>query len=643
MVIKSMDDYKDVLIHNLFYGILNDRLREVTTLPDPPFADAASGSERFTQAKDISYLMAMVGEANIGRGLEGLLREAERIKQFGIAPTELERQKSSYLRNAEKRLAEKDKTESRGIIGEMERSFLYGDPLISIDDAYNLAEQIVPAITVDDLNKIAAELLNAENRVVLVSSPEKEGLIIPGEQELASVISKVDNEELTAYEDKVSSKALVEIPPLPGPVVSSVSDPALGITRWTLANGVKVILKPTDFKNDEVLFTAFSPGGSSVVPDGDYLSAQYASGLASESGLAGFSRTELEKYLTGKIVNVSPFIGFNFEGFRGSASPKDLETLFQLIYSWFNSPQIDSVGYSSIMTKMRSYLQNRSNDPEAAFDDTMQVTLSNYHFRSRPMTPSMLDEIDPEKALNILKDRFKDAGDFTFIFTGNIDTEAVKPMIETYLGGLPAGGRVEGPVDLKYKDVTGEISKEVRRGIEPKSSVKVTYPGKMDFTRKNEFFMQSLVDVLNIKLREAIREDKSGTYGVSLFKQIYRFPNPHYDLNFQFGCSPDRVDELTKTFFSVLDSIKNFGPDETVMTKVKETQKRELEVSVKQNRYWLGILSDYLQNNDNPELIMDYNKWIDEMTADDIKAAAVRYLGKDVVKIVLYPEEKPGI
>jgi len=638
-VIKTADDYRKMLAHQLFYGILNDRLRELTLLSDAPFAYAQAGSQRFVKAADISYLVAMVGEGGVNRGLESLLREAERIKQFGVASTELDRQKTAFLRGAEKRLDEKDKTESLGIIGQMEANFLYGDPLISVDDYYSLAQQIIPSITLEEVNKVAAGLLDAQNRVVLVNTPDKEGLKIPGEAELASVINKVNEEQLTAYVDKVSSKALVENPPVPSPVVATERDTLLGIVEWKLGNGVKVILKPTDFKNDEIVFSAFSPGGSSLVPDRDFMSGEYASELASESGLAGFSMPELQKYLTGKLVRVSPYIGFNYEGFNGAASPKDVETLFQLIYSWFTSPQIDSSGYASIMNRLKSYLQNRSSDPEAAFDDTMQVTLSNYHFRSRPFTMDMLDEINPEKALNIFRDRFKDAGDFTFIFTGNLDTAALKPVIENYLGGLPSIGRIEAPVDLKYKDVRGEISKAVHKGIEPKSSVKVTYVGNMEFSRKNEQVMQSLVDVLNIKLREAIREDKSGTYGVSVFKAIYRFPRAHYDLNFEFGCSPDRVDELTKTFFSVLDSIKTFGPDETVMTKVKEIQKRQLEIRSKQNGYWMGMLADYLQNNDDPDLILNYNQWINSLTADDIKQSANQYLGKDVVKVVLYPAE----
>lgn len=642
-VIKTLRDYRRRTVHDLFYSILNDRLRELTLAPDAPFTYAYSGSSRFVKAADINYLTCVVNDGGISRGLECLLREAERIKEFGITATELERQKRAYLRDAEKMLAEKDKTESRNLIAGMESGFIYGDPLLSVEDHYSLAQEIIPQITLDEVNVVAGELLDARNRVVLTDSPEKEGLAVPDEAELAMVIDKVNSEKLFPYVDKTSSKSLVESSPVPSPVISSVSDTLLGTTEWTLGNGVKVVLKPTDFKNDEVLFTSFSPGGSSLVPDEDFVSAQYAAGLVASSGLAGFSRPELEKYLTGKIVRVSPYIGFNSEGFNGSASTKDIETMFQLIYSFFTSPGIDSSGYSFMMTRMKAILQNRGSDPEAAFNDTMQVTLSNYHFRSRPMTMDMLPDISPDKAMLVYRDRFKDAGDFTFIFAGNLDTAALRPMVETYLGGLPAAGRVEAPVDLKYKNVQGEINKEVRKGIEPKSAVKITYVGNMEFTRKNEHLMQSLLDVLNIKLREVIREDKSGTYGVGGYPVIYRFPEPHYDVNFEFGCSPDRVDELTKAFFSVLDSIRTIGPDETVMTKVKETQKRQLELRLKQNGYWMQMLSDYLENKDDADMIMDYGKWIDEMTADDIKAAAVQYLGKNVVKVILYPEEKSGI
>ena len=448
------------------------------------------------------------------------------------------------------------------------------------------------------------------------------------------------SEKITPYEDKVSSKPLVETEPTPSPVVSTKNFADLGFIEWGLKNGVKVFLKPTDFKNDEIVFSAFSPGGSSLVKDEDFLSAQNAPDLIRESGLDGFNRTELDKYLSGKIVSVSPYIDFYYEGINGSASPKDEETLFQLIYSYFTEPRIDSTGFLSLKSKMKSYLENKSNSPQSAFNDTLTVTLADYHFRSRPLTVKMLDEINPDKALSIYKERFKDASDFTFVFVGNIDTTAFKPLVETYLGGLPSTNSNEKPIDLKYKMINGSITKEVTKGIEPKSSVAITYVGDMDYSRKNEYVLESLVEVLDIKLREILREEKGGTYGVYCYDRVYRVPEAHYSLNFGFGCNPERVDELVKDFNIVLDSIKTFGSDDVVMTKIIEGQKRQRELDLKENGFWKEVVSDYLENNEDPEGMLEYNKWVEGLTADDIKKAANEYIDDNVVKVVLYPESE---
>jgi len=638
--IKDLTDYKNQLVHRIFYGILNDRLTELTTSADAPFTYAFAGNARFVKSSDISVLVAMVKEGGIERGFESLLREAEKLKQYGFTSTELERQKTNVLRIAEQSLAEKDKTESSQLIGEFESNFIFGLPIISIEDQYNLAELLIPQITLAEVNKVSSELLSHENRVVLVNTPEKENLKIPAEAELSAVISKVSSEKITPYEDKVSAKPLVEIIPTPSPVVSSRKVEELNVIEWKLKNGVNVVLKQTDFKNDEIVFRAFSPGGSSLVKDEDFLSAQNAPALSYESGLGTFNRTELDKYLTGKIASVNPFIDYYYEGLNGSASPKDVETLFQLIYTYFTSPRIDSTGFLSLKSKMKSYLENQSNDPQSAFNDTLQVTLANYHFRSRPFTVKLLDEINPDKSLSIFKERFRDASDFTFVFVGNIDTTVFKPFIETYLGGLHSFNSNEKPIDLKYKNVKGFIAKEMHKGIEPKSSVVIAYVGDMNWSRKNEYVMQSLMDVLDIKLREAIREDKGGTYGVYAYHQIYRIPESHYSINFGFGCNPERVEELVQTFYNVLDSIKTLGPDNVVMTKIKETQKRQRELNQKKNDFWKEVISNYLENDEDPVDMLNYTQWVNDITADNIKKAAYEYLGENVVKIVLYPQTK---
>jgi len=637
-VVKSTDDYKNELKHQLFYAMLNDRLTELTTKADPPFNYGYAGSSKFVKSADVSFLVSVVKEGGIEKGFEALLTEAERVKQHGFTATELERQKTNQLRMIEKRRDEKDKTESRELMQVFVNNYLFDEPIIGIDNMYELYNLLIPQITLEDVNKISSELLKPENRVVLVNTPEKEGVKIPTDTELAKVIEKVSGEKIAAYVDKVQVQPLVGVIPNPSPVVESKEIKELGITEWTLANGVTVIIKPTDFKNDEIVFSAFSPGGSSLVRDEDFLSADNAASLIYESGLGSFSKTELDKHLTGKIVNVSPFIGFYDEGLKGSTSPKDLETFFQLIYGYFTEPKIDSTAFLSFKSKMKTYLENMSNEPVVAFRDTLEVTLTNYHFRNRPLNVKMLDEIDLDKSISIYKNRFADAGDFTFVFVGNIDLSIFKPLVETYLGGLPSLSRNEKPIDLKYTNIKGAINKELHKGIEQKSSVAIAYAGDMKWSRMNEHTMESLMDVLNIKLREAVREDKGGTYGIQVYHQIYRIPENHYTINLNFGCNPDRVDELVAAVSQVIDSIKTFGPDNIVMNKIKETQKRQRELNLKKNNFWDGIITNYIQNNENPVELLNYNKWVDEITSEDIKQAANEYLNKDVAKVVLYPE-----
>lgn len=639
-ITKTINDFKNDLIHQLFYAMLNDRLTELTNEADPPFNFAFSGSSKFVSNSDINFLIAAVKDGGIDTGLEALLTEAERVKQFGFTATELERQKTNQLRTIEKKRDEKDKTESKEFIQEILNNYLFGDPLIDIDNSYKLYNQLIPQITLEEVNKVASELLQSKNRVVMVNVPEKEGVKIPTEMELADVINKIANKKIDAFVDKVQTSPLVSTIPAGEPIVETTEIKEMGITEWLLANGVIVIVKPTDFKNDEIVFSAFSPGGSSLVSDKIFLSANNAAQIVSESGVGNFTKSELDKYLSGKIVSVNPYIDYYDEGLQGSASPKDLETLLQLIYSYFTQPRIDSISFLSYKSKMQSWLKNLSNEPLVAFRDTLNNTLANYHFRNRPLTDSLLNEINLTNAINIYKDRFGDASDFTFVFVGNIDLKTFKPLVEIYLGGLPSLSRNEKPVDLNYKNIKGEINKKVYKGIEQKSTVAIAYAGDMNWNRKNEYILETLTDVLDIKLRESVREDKSGTYGVSVSGQIYRFPNSHYTVTIRFGCAPDRVEELVSTVNQVLDSIKTYGPDNVVMSKVKEIQRKQRELRLKENSFWKEIISNYVQYNENPEEILTYNNWVNEVTANDIKKAANEYLNEDVVKVVLYPENK---
>ena len=637
---KTLEDYKRKITQDLFESMLNQRLNELTQLSDPPFVYCVAMQGRFIRTADVDFLAVVVKDGGIDRGLEALVREAERVRLYGFTSAELERNKATLLSMIEKRLAEKDKTESSGIINEYVNNFLNNEPIPGIENQSDLYKKYLPLISLEEINKFSGELLVTDNRVIMVNTPEKQGVKIPDETELAAVLEKVSKEKIDPYVDNASTLPLVKQIPKPGTIIQSKRNESLGFIEWKLSNGVKVILKPTDFKNDEIVLSAFQDGGSSHVTDNNYLSAAFASGIVSESGIGQFNYTQLQKYLMGKVVSVYPYIDHYIQGLNGNSTPKDAESLFQLIYEYFTAPRIDSVSFKSYIAKLTAELQNKENDPGSAFEDTLVSTVCNYHYRLRPLTLSYLREIDMNKALSIYKDRFEDASGFTFVLTGNLDTNKLKPLILTYLGGLPSLSRNEKFIDLNFTNPKELIEKTVKKGIEPKCQVHIAYMGNFDFSRRNEYIMKSLMDVLDIRLREIIREEKSGTYGVSIWTDIYRIPKANYSLNIEFGCDPKRVDELTKAVFSVIDSVKLFGTNNETLAKVKETQKRQYEVKVKTNHYWNQTLMNYFQNKDNLAEISDYPKWVDDLKMSDIKETCAKYFTKDYVKITLLPEDK---
>jgi zinc protease len=344
--------------------------------------------------------------------------------------------------------------------------------------------------------------------------------------------------------------------------------------------------------------------------------------------------------LSGKVVNVAPFIGEISEGLSGSSSVKDLETMFQLIYLNFTAPTIDSASFVSYKTKMKNYLANRNASPDAAFQDTVQVTLGNYNYRRMPWTLSTLDQLDIEKSLNFYKERFADASGFTFIFVGNFDIATIKPLIETYLGGLPSLNKGETLKDLKIFPPKGIVSKKVLKGVEPKSSVLLTFSGDYDWNSQNNYTFLSMLEVLKIKLREILREDKSGVYGVSVKGSPMKYPNQKYEINISFGCAPENVDVLVNSTLAELDSLKKYTVSDIYINKIKETQKREFEINLKDNKFWLSSLNSYYFYNNDLSLIMKYPQRIENFNNDAVQLAAQKYFDvNNYIKVILYPEK----
>ena len=438
MKTATVGDYRTKIVHSLYNSMLNQRLDELARQADPPFLSAYSDLGDLVRTKGVYELSAGVREDGIERGLDALLTEAERVRRFGFTPSELERQKGELLRGMEQVYAERDKIQSSQIVREYVDYYLTGEPVPGIEYEYNLYRQYVPGITLDEVNRLSGEFITENNRAILVNAPEKAGVKVPTQDDLRRVFDSVSKKKIAAYVDTVSSRPLVEKKPKSSRVAKERKIPEVGVTEWTLSNGVRVVLKPTDFKNDELLFSAYSPGGTSLIPESGYIPAMTAPSIVQESGVGEFTQTDLIKRLSGKIVDVSPWIGDLQEGFSGSASTRDMETMFQLIYLYFTSPRADSAAYQSVLARMKGAIENRSARPETAFSDTIQVTMTQHNYRALPWTPDRLQAMDMEKSFRIYRERFSNAGDFTFFFVGSFDPAKIRTLVETWLGGLPS-------------------------------------------------------------------------------------------------------------------------------------------------------------------------------------------------------------
>ncbi|HGY54896.1 MAG TPA: insulinase family protein [Caldithrix abyssi] len=640
---STVKQYRKQIVESLFHGMLNQRFYELSQKKDPPFIYGYSFKTRMVRTSSMYGLTAMVKDNGILPGLEALLTEAKRVQQYGFTPAELERVKKSVLRNMKKAYEERNKTESRRYASEYIRNFLQDEPIPGIEYEYALYKQFLPGIHLEEVNRLGKEWITDSNRVFVVNSPEKEGVTVPTPQDLQQVMDKVQAAEVTAYVDDAVNKPLIEHPPAAGKIVEEKKDEQLGTTEWLLSNGARVLIKTTDFKNDEVLFSATSPGGYSHVADADLVAAKTAASVVAEGGLGAFSRIQLQKLLSGKIARVRPYISRYSEGFSGIASPDDLDLLFQQVYLYFTAPRKDPDAFASYKSKMEGFYQNKSLNPEAAFRDTLEVVMTSHHPRFKPFDLEMIQQMNLDKSFSIFKDRFADAGEFLFLFVGNVTAEQLKPLAETYLASLPATGRNESWANDIYPLPKGKIDKKVVKGVEPKSLVTIKYFGPFEWNLKNRAIVGTMADMLRIKLRERLREDKSGTYFVRSNSSFPHYPEERYVITISFGCSPDRVDELTREVYSQIDSLQKFANSEkyqSYLQKVREIGLRSFETNQKENRWWLNQLEFYYFHHLNPQKILQIPDRYKARNLQEIQKAANTYFNEDrYVRVYLVPEQ----
>ena len=638
---RTVADYRRDLVEGLYIGMLNNRFSEIAQKPDAPFLGAgASKGDFYARSRDAFTLGAGVKDGGIEQGLEALLVEARRVDQFGFLESELSRQKQAVLRAYERAYAERDRTNSGSFVSEYIGHFLDGEAIPGIEYEYRLTQQLLPTITLQDVNRLASRWITDENRVIIAESPAKQGVKVPTEAELLAVFDRAARAQIVAHVETLSEDPLLPRVPAPGRVVSERTIPAVNVTEWRLSNGARVLIKPTDFKADEVLMSAYSPGGTSLAPDADVMSAALASNVANLGGVGSFSAVDLRKKLAGKAASVSASISSTSEELSGGASPKDLETLFELIHLRFTAPRLDSAAYTAFHNQMMEGLANKGAVPEAVFSDTIQATLSQYHRRGRPLTTRTLAEVDIAKSFAFYKDRFADAGDFTFLFVGNVTLDSLRPLVERYLATLPSSGRKESWKDVAPGLPRGIIDKTVRKGTEPKANTLLLFSGPFTPSPETRFELRALGELFQIRLTETLREQLGGTYSPSVVANSTRIPKAEYVVQVQYGSSPENVQKLTQAVLAVIDTLKSKPPAAADVDKVRELLARPRETELKTNSYWRANIAGRDQaGEDIAGLLEPYDRMIRTLSPAQIQRAAVKYLDtKNYARFILLPE-----
>lgn len=636
---KNLGYYRDRLIRSLYSQMFNARFNELVQKENPPFVFAYSYYGNLVRTKSAYVLMANARDNELERAMTTMLEENYRLLQHGFTQSELDRAKADLLRSIENDYKEKDKVKNQNLVWEYFSNFTENEPIPGIEYEFMLAQSLLPTVALNDVNQKAKQWVTDENMVVFITAPEKEKDNVPSKEKIEDIFQKVKNTNLEAYVDNVSTEPLIAETPAPGKVNEAKDNEKLNATEWNLSNGVKVIVKPTDFKEDEILLSAYSPGGYSLVADNEIPSAQMVSTIVGMSGVGKLSSIDLEKMLAGKMVSVNPFLGEYEEGFNGSCSPDDLDEMLQLIHLYFTNPRFDESAYNALMSRFQAVLQNAGKDPNRIFSDSVSYMLSDRNYRKRPMNLQLLSEVNFNTIEKIYKDRFADASDFTFVFVGNIDINTFKPLVETYLGSLPSINRNEKWKDNNVRFPKGENKNPFTVSMQvPKSSCVVAYQSEADYNFENKVYVSAIEHVLGLRYTETIREEEGGTYGVSARASISKTPQQQVSAVMFFDTDPQKADHLVGIIHAEFNKILNDGPTEVDLSKAKEYFLKSRQESLRENRFWSSAIREYYSNG--IDIVNGYENFVKGLNVQSVQKAAKSLFKKpNTLEIIMSPAE----
>jgi len=634
-------DYRQSIVEGLFSEIINERLSELTQQANPPFVFGNTGFGPFLRGYRAFTSFALLGDKPAKDAIDALVTTTESVKKFGFLPTELERAKSNLLNQTENAFKDKDKTESGRLVQEYINNYLEASPITGIANRYEFIKRILPTITLAEVNALAAKMESKQGKFALITAPEKNAAQLPTNQQLLALLTEAHQMPAKAYQEKVIAKSLMEQQPAPGKITNETSNPVLGTTDLTLSNGITITIKPTDFKNDEIKMDSWRWGGSRNYGLADKQSAENAALIVQRMGVKDFSSVDLEKFLSGKTVEVQPYINTYDEGIQGSSSVKDFEIFLQLINLYFTQPRKDEALFQSYISSQKAFVKNLMDNPRLYFQDTV----SKIEFQNSPWAGSFahaedFDKINLDRVLSIYKEIYGNAFGWHFTFVGNVDIAKVKPLLETYLGSLPATPKENKFTDAGVRPVKGVVEAAIKKGAEKQSLVNIFFNGEAPYSKEEELKLKALADLLTIKIIEQLREEMSGIYGGGMRGSFEKRPYNHYSVTLSFPCGPENVDKLVKAAFEIIKNAQDKGVEQKDLDKVKETLKKQNEDGLKDNDHWLDGLSYAWIEQTDPQWVLDYSKKVEALTLQDIQDAAKEYLNmQNYLKAVLYPEK----
>jgi zinc protease len=636
---KSVNYYRNNYINSLFNRMMNERINELVQKGEPPFIAGGVSYGGFARGYNILSVSANAHPNRMDEGLRAIYTEAQRVNRHGFTASELERAKSNILTQTETRWKQQDKIRNDQFIRQMVSHYLTGEPLVSMDFEWQFVQAVLPSITVEEVSSKAGEWMRDENRVIVVSGPDAADVKLLSEEEVLSILKEVENSTIEPYKEEALAESLVDKELKGSPVVKTRKLDDMKAVEWTLANNAKVVYRYADYQKDNVMLQALSPGGNSLYSTDKLASALMLGNFIGSFGVGDFDATALRRMLAGKNVSLSPGLSGIYETFSGSASPRDFEILLQLLYLYFEEPRFDEEAYQAMLTRLEASVANMQNNPQKIMSDSLQRIFSNYSDRTKLITPELFKEFSLQQMEEIYRDRFMDAGDFTFFIVGNIEEETAKTLAEKYIGSLTDHPRTENWKDNNVGFPKGRTEKQIPISLQTeKANVVVAFNNTSDFIPGNNLAMDVLREVLRLRYIEEIREKEGGTYGVSVGSQNERHPRQEKRLQMSFDTDPEKAEHLKSILYREIDLIVKNGPTEEDLDKVVKNMLKEIEQAKPNNGYWMNVLTRYYQvgiNNSDPD---NYENILTTFTVEDIHRFAKNYFnGSHTVDVVFVP------